>query len=150
MKTNIHEFVNNYFEGKTTSDEEKTLRRFFAQGNIPEDLRELAPIFAFLEDEAAALSVLDEIKREEEKSTAPSKTKRLRVVMWTIAALAASLFIGIVLLHRPVNQFSGNYAWVDGKRITNPEKVRQYAEKSFDKVRTEENILEEQLNFMFE
>ncbi len=150
MTTNIHELVNNYFEGRTTANEEKILRRFFAQDNIPEDLRELAPIFAFLEDEAQALSVLDEIKREEKKSTAPPKTKRLRVVMWTIAALAASFFIGIVLLYRPVNRFSGNYAWVDGKRITNPEMVRQYAEKSFDRVKTEENILEEQLNFMFE
>ncbi|HBG80839.1 MAG: hypothetical protein VB075_03310 [Petrimonas sp.] len=139
MTTNIYDLLNKYFEGKTTREEEKALQCYFNQGNIAEDLQEIAPIFTFLADESAALAT-------------PPRSKRLRVIMPITAALAASLFIGIVLLHRhtQTNRFTENYAWVDGERITNPETVRQYAQESFDKVKTEENILDKQLTFMFE
>ncbi|MDO5524114.1 MAG: hypothetical protein Q4G48_08750 [Bacteroidia bacterium] len=150
MTTDIYELLKKYFEGETSGEEEKTLRNYFSQETVSEDLQEIAPIFTFLQDEAAVLSVLDEIRKEE--SAIPRKNNRLHRAMWTIAALAASLFIGIILLHRSTQttQFTENYAWVNGEKITHPETVRHYAEKSFGNVKTEENILEEQLSFMFE
>lgn len=139
MTTNIHDLLNKYFEGETTREEEETLQGYFKQGNIAEDLQEIAPIFTFLADESAV-------------SATPPKSKRWRIIISITTALAASLFIGIVLLHRhtQTNRFTENYAWINGERITNPELVRQYAQESFDKVKTEENILEKQLTFMFE
>ena len=82
MTTDIHKLLNKYFEGETTSEEEKTLRNYFSQENISEDLLEIAPIFTFLEDEATALAVLDEIRKEE--TTIPRKNKQLRTIIWTI------------------------------------------------------------------
>ena len=93
MTTNIYDLLNKYFEGKTTREEEKALQCYFNQGNIAEDLQEIAPIFTFLADESAALATLP-------------RSKRLRVIMPITAALAASLFIGIVLLH-PIHKPTG-------------------------------------------
>lgn len=150
MKSEIDILLDKYFAGETTSDEEKTIRRYFAENELSDEMREIAPIFTFLEDEAAALAVLDEVRVE---ITTPAKRKSMRAVLWTIAAVAASLFIGIILVNiieRNNSALSGNYAWVNGKRITDMETVKKYAELSFEKVKTEENILEEQLSFMFE
>ena len=150
MTTDIHKLLNKYFEGETTSEEEKSLRNYFSQENTSEDLLEIAPIFTFLEDEATALAVLDEIRKEE--TTIPRKNKQLRTIIWTITTLVASFFIAILLLQHPgtTTQFVENQVWVNGKKITDSDAIRYYAEESFSKVKSEENILEDQLNFMFE
>ena len=150
--TNVRDLLNKYLSGETTREEERRLRNYFRQEDIPQDLREIAPIFTYLEDEATALAILDEVRRAE-KETIPSGARHSRHMIWAVAALAASLFIGIVVLpHRPhsANRHAENHVWINGKKITHPETVRHYAEKSFGKVKTEENILEEQLSFMFE
>lgn len=152
MTTNIHHLIDQYFAGETTSEEEKTLRRYFAQDNLPAEMQALAPIFRFMEDEAKALAVLNEI-RDEEQRPASKKPTRLRTLMWTISAIAASFLLGIILLNVPAKKndaFAENCVWVNGKRVTDPDVVRQYAEKSFGKVKTDENIIEQQLSFIME
>lgn len=150
MTTNIHHLLDTYFEGATSAEEEKMLRRYFTQDDLPGDLQEFAPIFRFLEDESEALAALNEIRRESNPS-ARHKTPFRKV--WTIAAVAASLLIAVVLLTRPDKQSSsvnGSYVWVDGKRISDPAIVRKYAESSFGKIQPESDILEDQLRFILE
>ena len=48
---NIEELLNKYFEGETTCEEERELRRFFTRGIIPEHLQMYRPMFAFLNEE---------------------------------------------------------------------------------------------------
>ena len=48
---NIEELLNKYFEGETTCEEERELRRFFTRGIIPEHLQMYRPMFAFLHEE---------------------------------------------------------------------------------------------------
>jgi hypothetical protein len=43
-----------------------------------------------------------------------------------------------------------NYVWVNGKRITDPQIVREYAELSFGEVQPENDIIEDQLRFVLE
>ncbi len=43
-----------------------------------------------------------------------------------------------------------NSVWISGQKITQIDVVRAYAETSFEKVKSEENMLEEQLRFMME
>ena len=45
---NIEELLNKYFDGDTTCEEERELRRFFTQETVPEHLKEYSPLFAFL------------------------------------------------------------------------------------------------------
>lgn len=151
MKTDIHHLLDKYFEGDTSAEEEKILRHYFAQDYLPEDLKAYASIFRFLDDESAALAVLNEIQRESNVSVRrkPLLVRKLR----TIAAVAATLLIAILLLTHPDRQSSslnGNYVWVDGKQITDPATVSKYAESSFGKVQSESDIIEDQLRFMLE
>jgi len=151
MTTDIRRLLDTYFEGNTSAEEEKTLRRYFAQDDLPEDLQVYASIFRFLNDESDALTVLNEIQRESNVSVRrkPFLLRKLR----TIAAVAAILLATVLLLTRPDKQLStvnGNYVWVDGKQITDPETVQKYAEISFGKIKPEEDILEEQLRFVLE
>lgn len=48
---NIEELLNKYFDGDTTCEEERELRRFFTQETVPEHLKEYSPLFAFLDKE---------------------------------------------------------------------------------------------------
>ena len=48
---NIDGLLNKYFEGETTLEDEQTLRAYFNQNNLPEHLKELAPMFIYIEDE---------------------------------------------------------------------------------------------------
>lgn len=151
MTTDIRYLIDKYFEGDTSAEEEKTLRHYFAQDDLPDDLKVYASIFRFLDDEAAALAVLNEIQHENKISARhrPLLLRKLR----TIAAVAATLLIAVLLLIHPDRLSSSqneNYVWVDGKRITDPVAVRKYAESSFGKVQPENDIIEDQLRFMLE
>lgn len=150
MTTDIRSLLDKYFEGDSSAEEEKVLRRYFAQDNLPEDLKVYASIFRFIDDEASALAVLNEIRSENDHRTRRRvlSYKNLRV----IAAVAATLLIVILVLMRPNRQpsLNGNYVWVDGKQITDPAIVDKYAEASLGKVQPENDLIEDQLRFMLE
>lgn len=151
MTTDIRDLVDRYFEGDTSSEEEKVLRRYFAGDDLPEDLKPLAPLFRFMEDESAALAVLQEIERE--KNAPVRRTPLIWRKLRTIAAVAAVLLAAVVLVTRPgkhPSPINGNYAWVDGKQITDPATVQKYAEISFGKIKSDQDMIEEQLSFMLE
>ncbi|MEA4918486.1 hypothetical protein [Proteiniphilum sp.] len=149
MTTDIRHLIDKYFEGETSAEEEKILRRYFAQKEIPEELKGYTSLFRFLDDEAAALAVLNEIQQ---KSSAPVRRnslffKRLR----SIAAVAAIFIVAVLILTRPGSGSSnGDYVWIDGQQITDPSTVREYAESAFGKVKPETDIIEDQLRFMLE
>lgn len=48
----IDELLNRYFEGETSSEEERVLRAFFTSGNVPDRLAVYTPMFAYLEEES--------------------------------------------------------------------------------------------------
>lgn len=150
MTTDIRSLLDKYFEGDSSAEEEKVLRRYFAQDNLPEDLKVYASIFRFIDDEASALAVLNEIRSENGHRTRRRvrSYKNLRM----IAAVAATLLIVILVLIRPSRQpsLNGNYVWVDGKQITDPAIVDKYAEASLGRVQPENDLIEDQLRFMLE
>lgn len=150
MTTDIQHLIDKYFDGESSAEEEKILRRYFTQEDLPEELKVYAPLFRFLDDEATALAILNEI-RSEEKRPARRRLLSLRNLR-TIAAVAATLLIAVLLLSRPDRKpaLTGSYVWVDGKQITDPATVRKYAEASFGKIQPESDIIEDQLRFILE
>ena len=54
----IDELLNRYFEGETSSEEERELRAFFTSGNVPDRLAVYTPMFAYLEVSGIAASFL--------------------------------------------------------------------------------------------
>ncbi len=150
MTTDIQHLIDKYFDGESSAEEEKILRRYFTQEDLPEELKVYASLFRFLDDEATALAILNEI-RSEEKRPVRRRLLSLRNLR-TIAAVAATLLIAVLLLTRPDRKpaLTGSYVWVDGKQITDPATVRKYAEASFGKIQPESDIIEDQLRFILE
>ena len=50
----IEELIDRYFEGQTSCEEERELRSFFTQENVPESLQVYRPLFVCLDQEAKA------------------------------------------------------------------------------------------------
>ena len=110
----IDELLNRYFEGETSSEEERELRAFFTSGNVPDRLAVYTPMFTYLEEESRkerqpdeALIPIDEdilfmldAEKVEEK-----KTFTLRSVLYLVSGIAASflLLLGLNHLLNPVD-----------------------------------------------
>ncbi len=145
MKTEIDLLLERYFEGETTAAEEKMLRHLLSQGDPEGDQKNYIPFFRYLENASEALTVLNEIRDE----PVASIRQRFPIRKYgAIAAVAASLLVALLLL--PLDKQPSNYVWVDGKRITDPQVVREYAELSFGEVQPGSDIIEEQLRFVLE
>lgn len=149
--TEIHQLIDRYFEGETSREEELFLKRQFAEGNVPEDVKHLMPLFVFLHDEAIATQVLSEVKQTE-----PVRPRRfvlpLRTMMIAITSVAAAIAL-IVMVQggwQTNRMASQNYAWVNGERITNSDKVWEYAQEAFAEVQTEPNVVDQQLSGFFD
>lgn len=149
----IDSLLNKYFEGETTLEEERTLRAYFNQENLPEHLKELAPMFTFIEDELVALEALKQI---DETSAALTVTKKRKLILsrsFYISAVAAACITAVFFLFSPGESTSNgtdSYAWINGKRITDKKEIKMFAEKSLENVSSNENIFMEQMSAIFE
>jgi len=99
--------VDKYFGGETTLPEEEELRRFFNSENVPEELRDLIPVFAFFRKEKQI--VTSEKPDAAIFSTAvPAKMiplYRKRSFWLTVSGIAASvIFILAVVIESGRNQ----------------------------------------------
>ena len=52
----IDELLDKYFEGETSCEEERELRRFFTEKEVPEHLQTYRPLFAYLNREATSMA----------------------------------------------------------------------------------------------
>ena len=127
----IEELIDRYFEGQTSCEEERELRSFFTQENVPESLQVYRPLFVCLDQEAKAF-------RQE---SAP--------VIYTAGGIAAGilLVIGIAGTQRYLHPTPENYVIIDGKQYTDVNLVHEQALAAFRDMRTTED---EVLDLMFE
>lgn len=149
----IDSLLNKYFEGETTLEEERMLRASFNQKNLPEHLKELAPMFTYIEDERVALEALKEIRDASPALTVSKKRKSIFSRSFYISAIAAACITSVFFLFLPGKSNSNgseSYAWINGKRITDKKEIKMFAEKSLDNVSSNENIFIEQMSAIFE
>ena len=104
----IETLLNKYFEGETTCEEERRLRRFFAEGLVPEHLEVYRPMFAFFEAEQKELAEISgKGNAAEMPELAPfeKKTKTVRQYLtYSLSAAAAATAATLqapTRLHRP-------------------------------------------------
>ena len=149
----IDSLMNKYFEGETTVEEERTLRAYFNQEYLPEHLKELAPMFTYIDDERVALEALKEISVTSPALTVTKKRESIFSRSFYISAVAAACITAVFFLFSPrKNNSNGkdSYAWINGKRITDKKEIKMFAEKSLDNVSSNENIFMEQMSAIFE
>lgn len=132
---NIEELVNKYFEGETSCEEERELRRFFAGGIVPEHLRAYRPMFAFLDEESRQSNVAN--ARPLVKTSASLR----RRLLYGVSGIAAGILIALALagLSRYLGGTPENYVIIDGKRYTDARLIHEQARDAFDDVRLSED-----------
>ncbi len=145
---NIEELLNKYFEGETSCEEERELRRFFSQDIVPEHLQMYRTLFGFLESEnklyrSAAESIVS--------SPMPRSKSQIirRRMLYTLSGVAAGLvlLLGITGIQRHLDSSPDVYVIIDGKRYTDPELARKQALAAFQSVSLSE---EEVFSALFE
>lgn len=100
--------LDKYYEGFTSAEEEKLLYIFLSQKNLPEQF----------EADKAILAYFASHKKK-------SKIQVIPLFRWT--SIAASVAIGIILVCFLTIGTSDSYAYVDGKKITDIEQVKEQA-----------------------
>lgn len=143
----IDELLNKYFEGETSCEEERELRRYFTEANaIPEHLQMYRPLFACLDKEAKAHQSLPQ-----EAENKKAKTRHLipRRLYYTIGSIAAGLLIlvGIANLYQQRAITPTDYVVINGKRYTDAKTIHEQALSAFQDVSMSK---EEVLELMFE
>jgi hypothetical protein len=127
---NIDDLLNRYFEGETTSEEEKQLRAYFASGKAPQRLARYQPMFAYFDEE---------IRKEQEQEQIKTPLNRRKLIYW-ISGIAAGvlLLIGIRQAFLPALPdpclCSGNYVIINGRCYTDMDKVRSLALEALQEV----------------
>ncbi|NDV81467.1 hypothetical protein [Bacteroides sp. 51] len=114
----IDDLLNRYFDGNTTCEEEREIKRFFREEDVPSELEIYRPLFAFFEEEA--------------KQYSPRRQKRYFI--YTLSSIAAGLLIilsiaGIKQINQPAN-----FVIIDGYKSTNIQLAREQAQAAFDDV----------------
>ncbi len=133
----IETLLNKYFEGETTCEEERRLRRFLAEGLVPEHLDVYRPMFAFFEAEQEELTeVSGQCNAGEmpELAIFEKKTKTVRKYLtYSLGAAAAALLLllGISGIYRHISPAPANYVIIDGKEYTDVHLIREQAMVAF-------------------
>ena len=147
----MKKLVDKYFQGETTREEEQRLRQYFSKVTPTDELAEIAPLFTYFSEEESVTEFLKGLREDVPVVDNNKKTRRIRFLK--IASMAACLLLGVFLLNRIAGDDHGlteNSVWINGEKITHIGVVRAYAETSFEKVKSEENMLEQQLRLMGE
>lgn len=126
----IENLVDKYFEGETSTAEEKILRDYFTSGNVKDELKIYIPIFSYFEQE---------INKREINLVQPVG-KRKFLARWV--GIAASLLILVLagigkwVTTDEVCLCKGDYVVINGKCYTDEGMIRQYAFGALQEVAT--------------
>jgi hypothetical protein len=102
-KNKVRKLLEKYFEGQTSADEEKFLRRYFAKNSDNGEFAAERAMFRYFGSEAAA-----------------KKTARIVPIPWWIAAAASVLLILGLHFFTNTQKTVGeqSLAWIDGKQYS--------------------------------
>lgn len=151
--TNIEEYIVHFMEGETTRAEEEAIYRFFRTSEIPEHLKLYAPMFAWYEagmpEEPLAVQPVARVPEAAKKPL----WRRIPLEVWSMG-VAAMLVVGIGLgalftldggEGEDWSCYEGSYIVVNGKRITDVEKIMPILLKTQAEAEKMEQGFEERL-----
>jgi hypothetical protein len=119
----IEKWMERFFEGRTSGEEEQRLYRFFAQETLPEQWLRYKPLFGYFETGLA-----EECRSADSdvRSLLPSRRKRRTMVWAGVAALLAGILAGLLLLKEPArfDPYEGSYIVRNGVHITDLKQIK--------------------------
>ncbi len=121
----IDELLDKYFEGETSCEEERRLRRFFTEEQVPEHLQVYRPLFLYLNQETTSIAG----PKEKQKKLPSGKSSRFYRISYAISGVAAGLLLllGVAKIIFPISGTPENYVVIDGKRYTDEKLVEAKA-----------------------
>jgi len=84
--TRIEQLINKYFEGQTSTAEEKELKNYFSSSDVAQHLEQFVPVFGYF----------TQAKEQQFTKTIPLQTKKQRTVLWLSVAASAVLLLGFL------------------------------------------------------
>ena len=125
----IDELLDKYFEGETSCEEERELRRFFTEEEVPEHLQTYRPLFAYLNREATSMAEPTEEKSVTTESAKEVPAQRKPFRLYAVSGIAAGLLLllGVAKIIFPLSGVPENYVVIDGQRYTDEKLVEAKA-----------------------
>ena len=119
---NIEELLEQYFEGRTSAEEEATLRRFFTSSDVPDNLAMYKPLFVYFDDEIKKMH----ISSVKESRSTFSKIRYSGLLWLSGAAACAAILVGVFFTNQQSNKCSGegDYVIIDGRCYTDAKTIR--------------------------
>ena len=81
----VERILEKYFEGETTSAEEKELKDYFASTNVAQHLEHYKPMFGYF----------SQAKQEQYNAVIPLETKKRKIASWISIAAAVIVLLGL-------------------------------------------------------
>ena len=134
----IEKIVEKYFDGETSSAEEKELKIYFSSSDVAEHLKQYQPIFGYFAQEKG--------KTLNKELSLP--TKKQNVVMWLSIAAAVVLLLGVGTSMYFASNSSNDFVSCNSE--DDPEKVLQETQKALALVSEKLNTGIESVNYINE
>jgi len=125
----IDELLHKYFEGETSCEEERRLRRFFTEEEVPEHLQMYRPLFAYLEQEATATKATSATQPQATAHRPRFRPHRAFYLMGSIAA-GLLLLIGTARILFPLADAPENFVIINGVRHTDENLAKAKAQEA--------------------
>ena len=124
-KTRIRNLLEQYFEGGTTSEQERELRAYFANNNdVPAEEEYARAMFGYFEQAAGEKGGA---WKRPQTIFSLSRARKIAIAVSAAAIVAAVVTTSLVKVAIPQQMV---YCYVDGKPVTNYETARGYAQKA--------------------
>lgn len=156
-KKNVEEYISRFMDGETDNAEEQALYRFFRKGNVPEHLKEYAPMFAWYEEGMPG-------EPGQTVAEKPTTRKRPLLLRFPAAAWSAGIAAMIVvaaglglLFYSDKGQdaragewacYEGSYIEVGGKRLTDIKQILPLILKEQAVAEEKERLAEQRIREM--
>ncbi|MDR1882496.1 MAG: hypothetical protein LBR26_06900 [Prevotella sp.] len=118
----IDKILERYFDGETSTEEEKILRQYFRRPKIEERHKMYAPMFNFFSE-------------ERKKAGMERKKKKMPVYAWISIAASILLLLTVKSFYTDArDEASKSMLYIDGERITNMRTINAEALISIENV----------------
>ena len=123
--------IEKYYDGLTSVAEEKELRSFLSQPNLPEQYKVERDILGFFEE-----------KKKKRKPT----VQLIPFKRWS--SVAAVLIVGVFCIKFYMTAYPTNFVYVDGEKITDVSQVKQNALASLNDLNSlnDSELIDQQLS----
>jgi len=118
--------IERYYDGLTSADEEKQLRSFLSQSTLPERYKPEQAIFGYFDGK----------KKKVQFSLRPT-------IRW--ASVAAVILASVFIAKLYLTEKQSDYAFIDGKKITNMSEIKSQALASLSDISAKNNEVEDGL-----